>query len=108
APTGSLVFDTFKQYHVKNDTIKALGFELGIDKGNNNLFTVTNTIFNFNDYVCIIIDECHYAFEFSQHGYSIRNIIENFNKKIIFVTGTVNFEIMPEWQYTKLDPRKVF
>lgn len=100
SPTGSLVFDSFKKYAKEGDSLNALGIEILGNGGNH--FTTFNNNFEINDFKTIIIDENHWAFEFQNHGVCVREIIENFNGEIIFVTGTVNFKILPEWEFVEL------
>lgn len=107
APTGALCFDTYKQYQQDEvDSLSALG--VVTKKGTGNHFTTYNLNFNFDDYDCIIIDECHWAFEFENHGYVVNRILKEFKKKIILVTGTINFQIPENWVVEKIVSNKNF
>lgn len=105
APTGALCFDTFKQYQESSDTLSALGIKID---GDNNHFTTYNLNFDFNEYETIIIDECHWAFEFNNHGYVVNEILKQFKGNIILVTGTINFKIPEHWQTTNLETKNHF
>lgn len=105
APTGALCFDTYKQYQAEDDSLSALGVEIA---GAGNHFTSYNLNFNFDDYDCVIIDECHWAFEFPQHGFVVNEILTKFKGKIILITGTVNFEIPENWEIEKLESNSSF
>lgn len=98
SPTKALTMDTLMAYGQKGDSFK-FGFvdHQGDGMGNHfGLMTDLSFLSKINDYDTIIIDECHWAFEFQNHGFFTREVLQNFKGEIKLVTGTQNFDFPVE------------
>jgi len=114
APTTLLAWECFAKYGKPDDTLIAGGVKIN-SKRKENYFGLYAVELNKNfikDFDTVIIDECHFCFNFPQQEATVKRIIKKFKGNIILVTATIDFtppvgftiiEESPKHEFNKIE-----